>query len=290
MRSTVLLPLDGSDRDRRAIPVAAAIAELASAGVRIVRVLENPAESSETDLRDAARQLDELVQSPTTWEVLDNTDVAAALLRDIEVHGAQFVVVATRASGALGRAIHGSVADRLVRESPQPIVLVPPRADHLGGKRLRLRRILVPLDGSAASLGAITHLMRLPRAHELECVLIRAVDQGDIGEQGMPSGMSVTDHPAAEQAERELNDVAERLRQLGATVEVRVVESNDASSVILDAVRNDLVELIVMTTHGLSGLTRLVLGSVAKAVVRASEIPVMLITRPLITRPRTHEE
>lgn len=74
-------------------------------------------------------------------------------------------------------------------------------------------------------------------------------------------------------------EVAERLRRVGATVEVRVVESDDPGAVILDAVRNDLVELIAMTTRGASGITRFLLGSVAEVVVRRNEIPVMLATR-----------
>lgn len=279
MRSIVLLPLDGSDKDRRAITVAAAIAELASAGVRVVRVLETPAdrpsgsdgnvahasrEDQDDGLRDVARQIDELTQSPTTWEILDSSDVAGALLHDIEVHGARFVVMATQAPRAVDRAIHGSVAGRLLRESPQPVVLVPPGSDHLGGKRLQLRRVLVPIDGSAASLGVITHLLMLSRARVLQCVLIHAVDPR---------------HVAAPLAETALNEVAEQLRRLGATVEVRIVESDDPGAVILDAVRNDLVELIAMTTRGASGIKRLLLGSVAEVVVRGSEIPVMLVTR-----------
>jgi len=76
-----------------------------------------------------------------------------------------------------------------------------------------------------------------------------------------------------------LYEVAERLRRVGATVEVRVVESDDPGAVILDAVRNDLVELIAMTTRGASGITRFLLGSVAEVVVRRNEIPVMLATR-----------
>ena len=83
---------------------------------------------------------------------------------------------------------------------------------------------------------------------------------------------------SAERAEAGLNDVAERLRGRGGVVEVRVVESRDAGTVILDAARNDLVDLIAMTTRGASGIKRLVLGSVAEAVVRWSEIPVMLVT------------
>jgi len=303
MTSTVLLALDGSDKDARAIPVAAAFAELAKAGVRVVRVFDTPVESlsaragrlgvsraahdlresAVTGVRAAAAQVGELVRAPTTSEVIDHVDVAAALLRDIEVHAVTAVVMATRAAGAVGRAIRGSVADQLVRESPRPVILVPPRADYLGGKHLRLRRVLVPLDGSEASLGAITYLLALPQARDLECVLIRVVAPAFHGRLGVPSAavgsVGARAHVNAALAEKDLSYVAERLRGLGATVEMRVVASPDASKAILDAVRTDLVEMIAMTTHGASGIARVMLGSVAEAVVRGSEIPVMLVTR-----------
>ena len=144
MTSTVLLTLDGSDKDARAIPVAAAIAELGNASVRVVRVFDTPVRSlsaiagplgvsgavrdlrasAESDLRHAAGDVNELVHTPTTWELIDDADVAAALLRDVEEHDARFVIMATRAAGAVGRAIQGSVADKLVRESPGPVILV----------------------------------------------------------------------------------------------------------------------------------------------------------------------
>ena len=305
MTSTVLLTLDGSDKDGRAIPVAAAIAELANASVRVVRVFEAPIESlsatagplgvsraardlresAESGVRAAAAQVGELVHSPTTWELIDHVDVAAALLRDIELHAITVVVMATRAAGRVGRAIHGSIADQLVRESPRPVILVPPRARHLGGKQIRLRRVLVPLDGSEASLGAITYLLALPRARDLECVLIRVVAPAFTDRRAMLASVAVAGpahervHVTATLAEKDLQDVAERLRRLGAAVEVRVVESRDTGTAILDAVRSELVEMIAMTTHGNSGISRVMLGSVAEVVVRGCEIPVMLVTR-----------
>ena len=62
------------------------------------------------------------------------------------------------------------------------------------------------------------------------------------------------------------------------TVEVAVLEASDPSAAIAATVREALVELIAMSTRGAGGLRRMVLGSVAEGVVRASEVPVMLLT------------
>ena len=143
--------------------------------------------------------------------------------------------------------------------------------------------MLVPLDGSPAALRVIEYLLALPLAGEMEFVFIQAASPERTGGHAMPPGIPVTSddtrvHISAELAEERLNEVAERLRGRGVVVEVRVVESNDAGSVILDAVRNDHVDLIAMSTRGASGIKRLVLGSVAEVVVRWSEIPVLLVT------------
>jgi nucleotide-binding universal stress UspA family protein len=304
MKATVLLTVDGSDKDERAFAVAAALAELGDATIRVVRVFEPPIETLPSraselaavaqrggvvkSVRQRAERAGALLDREVAWDVIDGLDVAAALLDDLKVHDASLVVMATRAAGAVGRAIQGSVADRLVRESPRPVVLVPPRAEYLGGKRVELRRVLVPLDGSLASLRVVPTLLALSRAEALELVLLQVVRPERIGGYMMPPGTptlgeELTDggewtHVGEAIAERRLGAVAERVRARGSRAEVRVVESADVGSVIVDAIRNDLVEFIAMSTRGESGLRRLVLGSVAEHVVRHSEVPVMLVT------------
>jgi nucleotide-binding universal stress UspA family protein len=283
----ILVPVDGSDKDARAIPVAAALIDLTEATPRVLRVFEDsiaslPARSARLGVLDkvnelrveaiqkgrkTAADLGALVHRDVTFEMIDATDAGAALLDAIAKDGVGLVVMATRAPSAIGRAIQGSVADRLARESPRPVVLVPPPAKHLAGKHIMLQRVLVPLDGSAASQRVIPYLLELPRASAMELVLIQAVRANDEGT-----------HENAVAAERRLDTIAERLRERGSRVEVRVIESADPGAVIVDAVRNDLVELIAMSTRGASGLRRMVLGSVAEHVVRHSEVPVLLVT------------
>ena len=308
MTQVVLLTLDGSDKDERAIAVSAALIELADAAAHVLRVFaphipsalasagtfaeveaeRDLREEAVRQIRDAAARLGALVPREVLPEIVDGSDVATTLLEEIERHDPDFVVMATRAAGPVGRAIHGSVADRLVRESPKPVVLVPPRASYLGGRNVTLRRVLVPLDGSAAALRVIPRLLALPRANMLELVLLQVVQPEQTGGHPMPPGIpesridALADgdwtHVQAAVAEQRLGAVASRLRARGSQAEVRVIEARDPGTVIIDAVRNDLVELIAMSTRGASGLQRLVLGSVAEYVVRRSEIPVLLVT------------
>lgn len=278
MTAMVLVPLDGSDKDERAFPIAVNFAYLADAELHLVRVVGAAAagasagesgprgpdrEMVERSLREAADRLRPEVRS-VTWEVIDVTDVAAALLDCIAQMAPVLVVMATRAPGPIGRAIHGSVADVIVRESSHPVILVPPGAEFLHGKRVHLRRVLVPLDESPAALEVLTLLLAFPRANELELVLLEVVS---------PDG----DHTEAEAAKSRLDAIAVHIRERGAAAEVRVVEANAPIDVIVGSVRQDLVDMIAMSTRGAGGLERAVLGSVATGVVRRSEVPVILL-------------
>jgi nucleotide-binding universal stress UspA family protein len=310
--SNVLVPLDGSDKDKRAIPAAAAFADLAGGDLRLIRVLDTPVESLSPRARtmgvtDAAVELrgdieqsvrgiaDRLIADtgrPVTAEVAEGFDVAGVLVARAGEPGTDLVVMATRAAGALGRALRGSVADRVMRESPRPVVLVPPGTGDRRGKQLQLERVLVPLDGSAFALSAVDQLLELRGGSELEYVLLEVVTSGFVhvappGLAGLAADTAIPEAysglpdiaRARAAAEERLNGVADRLRAQGANaVRVRVVEAADPAVAINRAVREERADFVAMSTRGLSGLKRFVLGSVAEKVVRESVVPVLLVT------------
>ena len=273
MTSTIFVPVDGSDKDARALTVAVDLAHLADASVLVVRV-RNPQTESAPDestssmlhaMRVATEDLGPRVPRGLSCEVLDGDDVPNALLSRAESVNATALVMATRAPQAIDRAIHGSVADRVVREGTRPVVLVPPRADDMSGRDVHLRRGLVPVDGSAPSLSVMAHLLAFANARELDLLLLQVVPPEP-------------DHGPAEKSERALTALAERVRERGITAEAQVVEAQHPAAVIVDAIREDLVDFIAMSTRGAGGIARTLLGSVATAVVRASEVPVFLVT------------
>jgi nucleotide-binding universal stress UspA family protein len=273
MTSTILVPVDGSDKDARALAVAADLAQLADAAVMVVRVRNPqialaPHESRDSMLqamRVAAEVVGLRVPRGLTCEVLDGDDVPNVLLGQADHLNATALVMATRAPQAIDRAIHGSVADHVVRAGTRPVVLVPPRADDMGGRDVRLRRGLVPVDGSAASLTAVDHLLAFPNARELDLMLLQVVPPEP-------------DHASARKSEQALTKLVERLQERSVAADVRVVEARDPAAVIVGAIRQDLIDFIAMTTRGAGGIARTMLGSVATAVVRASEVPVLLLT------------
>src|SRR3954471_16880461 len=165
----VVVALDGSEKGHRALSVALALAAIADAGVHLVQVVPpisqraaNQAEllglhpaaahghlEVEKQLTQIARELTTRTHRPVSWQVLESADVADMLIRVAEARNARVLVLGTRAATSAGLALVGSVADRVMRECPRPVVLVPPGAADLKDKRVELARILVPLDGSA---------------------------------------------------------------------------------------------------------------------------------------------
>ena len=142
------------------------------------------------------------------------------------------------------------------------------------------QRILVPIDGSATSGRALQEAIRLADGKAQlrlvyvleEIVPLDAVGYASIDQAALQEAVRLT-------GERALADAAEKVRQSGAAAETALLEAKEEriASVIADAARQWRADLIVIGTHGRSGLIRLLLGSVAEGVVREAPVPVLLV-------------
>ncbi|WP_435627218.1 universal stress protein [Candidatus Ferrigenium straubiae] len=142
------------------------------------------------------------------------------------------------------------------------------------------RRILVPIDGSATSGRALQEAIRLADAQtrlRLAYVL----------EEVFPldtEGYAFIDYPTLQEAvkltgERTLAQAGEKVRLAGMTPETALIEAKGEriAKAIEDEARRWEADLIVIGTHGRSGLNRLLLGSVAEGVARSAAVPVLLV-------------
>ena len=138
--------------------------------------------------------------------------------------------------------------------------------------------ILVPLDGSRLAEGALDTAIGYAR-DGATVVLLRAAEA-----HGTPFADPAEAQVAAiREAEDYLAGVAARIRRAGATDVETSVWYGPPVEAITDAAKYRKADLIVMSTHGRSGLGRLVLGSVAESVLRATSTPILLL------RPATPE-
>ncbi len=131
--------------------------------------------------------------------------------------------------------------------------------------------ILVPLDGSPLAEQALPHACRLALMADAGLLLVRAAAPVVDPDTGVASRSSV------QHAEAYLHAVRERLRTDGFTVEIASLFSNPVPG-ILRVARTHAVTAIVMSTHGRTGLRRMVLGSVTEQVVQESNVPVLVIS------------
>lgn len=142
------------------------------------------------------------------------------------------------------------------------------------------QRILVPIDGSLTSERAVQEAIKLAAGNaRLRLVYVL--------EEIYPldtEGYAYIDYAALKEAvrhtgERALAQAAEKVRQSGTEAETALLEASGEriASVIESEARHWLADLIVIGTHGRSGLSRLLLGSVAEDLVRGAPTPVLLI-------------
>lgn len=146
---------------------------------------------------------------------------------------------------------------------------------------MEFKRILVPLDGSSLSERALPAARALAQKFESHVILLRVLD--------IPTPTAPTSHPevaigwvrearqhAHEEAESYLEAIQEALCKAGIDTRILLRDRSPAED-ILDVAGAEDIDVIVMSTHGRSGLGRWAFGSVAEKVARHSPCPVLLV-------------
>jgi nucleotide-binding universal stress UspA family protein len=139
------------------------------------------------------------------------------------------------------------------------------------------KKILVPLDGSELAKKALDHAEKLAKTFDAEIILFQVVPFMPI--YGSPELVTplIVDEKQKEVAERSLTNLAEEMKKRGHKVTSMVRTGQQVAVEIIDFAKERGADLIVMCTHGRSGITRWVLGSVAHKVLTRAETPILLI-------------
>lgn len=147
------------------------------------------------------------------------------------------------------------------------------------------KRVIVPLDGSALAEGIVPFILEIAGPLDMEVVLLRVVQLRpvEVIEGGRYVKFDDIGTLTAE-AREYLATVAAELRGRGVRVET-AVRNGEPVAEIVAAAREADADLIAMTTHGRSGLGRLLFGSVAEEVLRRAELPVFLMRLTKVPAP-----
>ncbi len=300
MYRRILVPLDGSLLAEEAVPVAADIARRSGAGLELALVHVSMAaalaaapvavdfqELDRLQLEDEAAYLHRVTERVRDeWGLAVDThhlagpivDTLAAHVRDAKV---DLVVITTHGRGAVGRMWLGSVADGLVRTLTVPVLMLR-SADDAAARRGGLRRVLLPLDQSDAAEEAVVAARDLVD-DEGECLLMTVIDPSPLMNVApVPFALIpelVVDGEMKETARLYLERIARGIRRTGVRARVAVRVATNPAVEILDEARHERVDAIAVTTHGVGGMRRFLLGSVVDKLVRGADVPV-LVCRP----------
>lgn len=143
------------------------------------------------------------------------------------------------------------------------------------------KKILVPLDGSLTAEAALEAAMQLGRAFQAEILLVRSIQLAYAGMPMTAGADWVWPQYEVEDSRREVNDYLETIRRAHDCPDCHVRSvalEGDPASCIVDTAQEEDVDLIVMTTHGQTGIRRAVFGSVTERVLHSVDCPV-IVTR-----------
>ncbi len=137
-------------------------------------------------------------------------------------------------------------------------------------------RILVPTDGSAETGRVVAHAAELAEAHGAELHAMYVINSATFASLPMETSWEGISDMLEEEGQSALADVRQFAAGYDVTLETHLVEGPPNKEIVRYAERGDF-DLIVMGTHGRGGIDRLLLGSVAERVVRASTVPVLTV-------------
>lgn len=295
MFRNIIVALDGSKTAEQALPIAAGLARRAAGSLRLMHALDY----LHTDYADCSEISDSWRENTydialrylhqvaarvlETWHMhaeitLVEADAPSLLLRSAEARQADLTVITTHGRGPVERFWLGSVADLVIREAGHPVLIIPAAADpQLVRDDRPFVHMLVPLDGSQAAERVLHHAAHLASNEGARVSLVRVTHAPLVHALSYEAGFDNLD--ADVNANRYLTDRCHTLNWMAH--EVTCASLNGISPVaaqVVDYARTHDVDIIALSTHGHGGLRRLLLGSVADKIIRASPVPVLVVT------------
>ena len=298
MYHRILVPLDTSELAEVALPYAEQMAGRLGSEITLMSVSHSAGEKEQRVFRSYIQETvavtkeraNRYLEKPTGQDVKVESAIlvgnpAEEIVDYAERENIDVIVMATHGRSGIGRWALGSVADKVLRATERPVVLIRAkgaRPDLL--EKGVFKRALVPLDGSKESEAVIPYIEELASMLGAEVTLLQVLAivyhvyiSGDA-----PAQVPYTEEemkPLKASAESYLEKVGSGLKGKGVTTkcQVRVGAAGHEIIKLADEIGADIV---AMSTHGRSGVGRLVFGSVAEKVVRTGNTPVLLVRTP----------
>lgn len=294
----LLVPLDGSRLAESVVPAAVSLAHHLGARVTLLHALERGApaavhgdrhltrqEEAESYLRDLAAWFAARGVPAEVRLARDSGDVAGTIADVAKSLGAELVVLCTHGGSGVRGILFGRVAQQVLQRGTTPVFLIQPSAEGRD-QAFACDSIMVPLDGSETAETALPAASTLARAFGAAVLLMWVVPtvvtvSGERAAAAMllPTAAAALLDAEAAQAATYLGRIGTRLLADGVATSI-VVDRGEPVRVLLDTVVRRATDLIIMATHGRSGVGAVWAGSVASRIISHSTRPVLLVRIP----------
>ncbi|GJM41798.1 MAG: universal stress protein UspA [Ardenticatenaceae bacterium] len=285
----ILLPLDGSELAETALAPAVALAEAFSAEIVLLRVVVPLSIKLDPDLyqriidggqKEAKRYLTGLqLRSLFSMVQLKSEIVvgkaAESILDFAHENGVDLIVMSSHGRSGMSRWVYGSVADKVLHKATCSLAIIHPQVKT---EPFAHKRILVPLDGSLQAESALGPALQLAHKVAAELVLLRVAEMPPIPKEPVAGWPGV--EVVMQAAEMEARTYLERSRRSLIDSHVQIstqVATGSVAESIIDAANELQTDLIVMSSHGRSGIDRWVFGSVTEKTLRGAHCPTVVI-------------
>ena len=271
---TVLIPLDTTELSETAFQILPMLKTLGFERARLISVSDEDQKRS-----DGGASLQEYLNSQAARVVALGLEaetrapagkaaeviLAAAAEPDVDL-----VLVATHGRSGLARLRLGSVADHVIKNSPCPTLVVGPNVD-IDLATYSLKRILVPLDGSELAELSLPVARYLARQTGAQIDLLRSVSVTAVAQDPTMGGVDLLGIV--------IDEAKDYLARTAATLEgfttTATVVTGSAGEAILDHLKANPVDLVIMASRGRTGLARAAMGSVTERALQGPD-PVLV--------------
>lgn len=295
MFTQMLVPLDGSGTAEKVLPYSRYLAGKFKIPVRLLAVVdmteiatqiaEDRALAIDTMIEDGARRsenyLGEIAKTFLGAEVTCTVEKGRAdrvIIEKAERDSRTLITMATHGRSGLSRYLMGSVAEKVLRGTTNPLLLVRATQEEKSAGEATVKNIIVPLDGSKLAESVIPMAVAVANTLELEVVLFRAYHVAF----NPTSNDSEVVAGVREEADKYLENAAKEVKRLGVAKVRCVTKEGMASDEIITLGRETADTLIAMCSHGRTGTERWALGSwtlpsFTETVVRHANQPVLMV-------------
>lgn len=298
MYTKILVPLDGSELSERVLPYARSFAKALKLPVELLQVIDpavietlsDPERGRYVDIVEADMKgnvQDYLSQVAGSFEGASTVTCVVRIGNPAEIIADRgsadpgiLIAMSTRGRSGVQRWVLGSVADKVLHSIVSDMLLIRGDGSSRSDGEAMLKTVVVPLDGSHIAEKVLPHAVGLAKNMKLEVILLRAYSlPASIyfsGEEYGPDLGQLTEQ-IREEAREYLEAKVQALRSEGLESVSSVLLQGEGAAEIIDTAQKTPDNLVAMCTHGRSGLSRWVLGSVTERVILHSGDPVLVV-------------